>query len=311
MSVWFSAAAAPAGERGFADLRAGWRLTAYLVLLLGPLALLWLVQFLQLRGRPAPAAPTLVLPLQTLVSELLGLGWVALITWIFARLEHRSPGAFGLPAARAFGAGFWWGVLWGAAALSLLLALMALSGGFSFGHVANHGLALGRFALEWACVFLAVALFEEYAFRGYTLVTLSAGLGFWSAAVLLSAAFGATHLRNGGETGLGALSAGLIGLFFCLTWQRTGSLWFAVGFHFAWDYSESFVYGVPNSGLLTPGHWLQPAFHGSPWITGGSVGPEGSVWVLMVIALLFVAFDRACPASVQNPSRRRARSSAE
>ena len=91
---------------------------------------------------------------------------------------------------------------------------------------------------------------------------------------------------------MGLSGAALIGLFFCLTLRRTGNLWFAVGFHASWDWGESFLYSVPDSGEKAPGHLLSSSFHGSPWLTGGSVGPEGSVFLFLVIALVFVAFDR-------------------
>src|SRR5260221_14545857 len=70
---------------------------------------------------------------------------------------------------------------------------------------------------------------------------------------------------------MGLLAAGVIGLFFCLTLRRTGSLWFAVGFHAAWDWGETFVYSVPDSGTIFPGHLLKSSFHGPRWLTGGSV----------------------------------------
>jgi hypothetical protein len=108
--------------------------------------------------------------------------------------------------------------------------------------------------------------------------------------VLLSLGFGYVHLSNPGESWRGALSAGLIGLFFCFTLLRTGNLWFAVGLHASWDWAESFFYGVPDSGLNIPGHLLSPSFQGPAWLTGGTVGPEGSVLVFVVIAVLFAAF---------------------
>jgi hypothetical protein len=41
-----------------------------------------------------------------------------------------------------------------------------------------------------------------------------------------------------------------------------------------------------------PGHLLNSSFHGSRWLTGGSVGPEGSVLVFVVIAAAWLLFDR-------------------
>jgi membrane protease YdiL (CAAX protease family) len=110
--------------------------------------------------------------------------------------------------------------------------------------------------------------------------------------LILSCAFGLIHLRNGGEHWNGVLAAALIGMFFCLTLRRTGSLWFAVGFHAAWDWGETFFYSVPDSGMVSPGHLLSSSLHGPPWLSGGSVGPEGSLLCFIVIALLSIAFNR-------------------
>jgi membrane protease YdiL (CAAX protease family) len=94
---------------------------------------------------------------------------------------------------------------------------------------------------------------------------------------------------------MGLLGVAVIGLFFCLTLRRTGNLWFAVGFHASWDWGESYLYSVPDSGGMVTGHLLRSSFHGSSWVTGGSVGPEGSVLVFVILGLTWVAFDRAYP----------------
>jgi hypothetical protein len=141
-------------------------------------------------------------------------------------------------------------------------------------------------------MFAFVGLFEEFLLRGYTQFTLARGMGFWPAAIALSCAFGLIHLRNGGEQWPGLLAAAFIGLFFCLTLRRTGTLWFAVGFHAGWDWGESFLYSVPDSGMLSPGHLLSSSLRGPAWLSGGSVGPEGSILCFGVIAATWILFDR-------------------
>jgi membrane protease YdiL (CAAX protease family) len=162
---------------------------------------------------------------------------------------------------------------------------------FAFGHVVLHGARLVRFAAYWGVMFLLVGLFEEFLLRGYSQFTLSRGVGFWPAALTLSCAFGLIHLRNGGEEWPGLLAAAFIGLFFCLTLKRTGSLWFAIGFHAAWDWGETFFYSVPDSGMVAPGHLLSSSLHGAPWLSGGTVGPEGSILCFLVIAATLVVFE--------------------
>jgi uncharacterized protein len=151
---------------------------------------------------------------------------------------------------------------------------------------------LVRFAAYWWVFFLVVGFFEEFFLRGYLQFTLTRGIGFWPAAITLSCVFGLFHLRNGGEQWRGILAAVVIGLFFCLTLRRTGNLWFAVGFHAAWDWGESFFYSVPDSGMVSPGHLLNSSPRGPEWLSGGSVGPEGSVLCFVVIALVWISFDK-------------------
>ncbi|MGH9500153.1 MAG: lysostaphin resistance A-like protein [Terriglobales bacterium] len=216
---------------------------------------------------------------------------------VMAVIEKRPFAAYGLPWRGFFSSSFWLGLTWGIVALSGLMLLMRGAGVFSFGTLALHGMRAFRFAAFWGAYFLLVGFFEEFTFRGYTQFTLARGMGFWPAALTLSFVFGAIHLQNPGEAWVGALCAGFIGLFFCFTLRRTGSLWFAVGMHATWDWGESYLYSVPDSGGMATGHLLNSSFHGPRWLTGGSVGPEGSVLVFVVIGASWWLFDRVYPKS--------------
>ena len=116
--------------------------------------------------------------------------------------------------------------------------------------------------------------------------------GFWPSALLLAAIFGYTHRSNAGETWMGAFGAAAIGLFFSLTRLRTGNLWFAVGMHASWDWGQTFVFGVPDSGTRLPGHLLTGQPQGPNWLTGGSVGPEGSALIFILILFMWITFER-------------------
>jgi hypothetical protein len=59
--------------------------------------------------------------------------------------------------------------------------------------------------------------------------------------------------------------------------RRTGDLWFAIGLHAAWDWGETFFYGVPDSGMVGVGHLFASSLHGPRWLSGGNAGPEGSI----------------------------------
>jgi CAAX protease family protein len=212
-----------------------------------------------------------------------------------ARIERRPFGEFGLPARGAFGRNFWVGTLWGIASLTVLMLALRATGAFTFGSLNLHGGRIVKFALYYAVFFLITGFFEEFLLRGYSQWVLTKGMNFWPAAALLSISFGYLHGANPGEARVGLVAVVAIGFFFCLTLRRSGNLWWAVGFHMAWDWGESYLYSVPNSGSVLPGHLLNSSLHGPNWLTGGSVGPEGSYVVFMVIAALWVLFDRVYP----------------
>jgi uncharacterized protein len=77
--------------------------------------------------------------------------------------------------------------------------------------------------------------------------------------------------------------------------RRTGSLWFAVGMHAAFDFGETFLYSVPDSGMVLPGHLSDATLHGPTWLTGGSVGPEASVFDFVLLFILFYVIHRLYP----------------
>jgi uncharacterized protein len=269
-------------------LRPIWRFFLYL-LLYGGLRLCLLVL---IRDALPDLRPILWLQI---IAEL-GLAIVALAPALFmARVESRPFDCYGLPLRHAFGKLFWAGALWGMVSLTTLLLALHAVNAFDFGGLALHGVRMVKFAVFWGGFFLIVGFYEEFFTRGYTQFTLTQVTGFWPSAVLLSAGFGVLHLENPGESWVGILGAVLIGLFFCLTLRRTGNLWFAVGFHAAWDWGESYFYSVPDSGGMAPGHLLHSTFHGPRWLTGGSVGPEGSVLLFVLLALLWVVFARVYP----------------
>ena len=268
-------------------LRAGWGLAFYV-------AMFYPLQFVAVRW-----AGSLELGANGLWSMMLEefaiLLAAVLPAWVLARVEKRRWGAYGLPARRAFGKFFWVGAVWGSASITLLLMAMYGLRIFELGHLAIHGMRILRFAFFWGAFFLLVGFFEEFLLRGYTQFTLTRMIGFWPSAVVLSCAFGLIHLQNAGEQWAGLAAAAAIGFFFCLTLRRTGDLWFAVGFHMAWDWAETFLYSVPDSGTLFPGHLLKSSFHGPRWLTGGMVGPEGSVLCFVVIAVTWAAFAKVYP----------------
>lgn len=191
-----------------------------------------------------------------------------------------------MPLRSAFRGNFWVGALVGFSSISVcLLAIFALHG-FQLTGLAIHGGTIITAIAAWSAAFVIVGLAEEFSFRGYLQYTLTTGMGFWPSAVLLSVLFGLAHSTNPGETYFGLSSVVVFGLLFCLILQRTGNLWWAVGFHAGWDWGQTFFYGVPDSGISPYHNLFNSSFHGPRWLTGGTVGPEASVFTPIVLALV-------------------------
>src|SRR5579871_5640688 len=271
-------------------LRPGWGIAFYGVMF-------YLLQWIAVAGLPNWLSSRVASGITEALMELALLVAAVVPALVLGKVEKRPWGSFGLPLRRAFGKLFWWGAIWGFAGITLLMLALYGFHGFEFGVLAIHGRRIVKFAVYWSVMFVLVGLFEEFMLRGYSQFTLARGIGFWPAAIVLSCAFGLTHLRNNGEHWTGLIAAAFIGFFFCLTLRRTGNLWFAVGFHAAWDWGETFLYSVPDSGMVSPGHLLSSSLRGPDWLSGGSVGPEGSVLCFVVVTLVCVLFSKYYPAA--------------
>jgi CAAX protease family protein len=264
-------------------MRAGWRLLVYLLIVLVSGMVTGIVVWSILvprRGLPALFS--------MLVQEVIGFALVYGAALIMARLEMRPVGEYGLPVSEALGGKFWLGFLFGLVEASLLVGLIAAFGGYSFGSLTLHGSEIIRWGFLHLVLFLFVGLFEEFLFRGYTQHTLAEGIGFWPAAIALSLIFGRLHLQNSGENWVGVAGVILAGLLFAFTLKRTGNLWYAVGMHASFDWGETYLYSVPNSGSMLPGHLSNAVLKGPEWLSGGTVGPEGSVFCFLTMALQFL-----------------------
>ena len=241
-----------------------------------------------------------------LANELLDFVLVLFIAWILSLVFRESFSSYGLPLAPDAGRLLLKGAVWGFIPSALILIPIFAAGGCSF-----HGFALplGQlifYAVAWALAMLAIGFSEEFIFRGYSLKALSEAIGFWPAAIFLSSIFGLVHyFFKPQEDWIDPLSVALYGIFWSLTLRRTGSLWFAVGFHAASDYADMIVFAEPNTGnhgQPIPGHLLDIRYHGPDWLTGGPRGTEASLLVFVILAGLFYFFNRSYPSS-QRQSR--------
>jgi uncharacterized protein len=158
------------------------------------------------------------------------------------------------------------------------------------GSIAISGAEIWKYGAAYALICLIIGFSEEFFYRGYVQFTAATGIGFWPAAIVLSAYFGFSHIGRATETWLGALNAGVGGLVLCLFLKRTGNLWFPIGFHTTFNWAQIYFYGVATSGVTVPGHLFNSSFSGPAALSGGTVGPEGSWLCTLMLIGLAVAF---------------------
>jgi uncharacterized protein len=283
------------GSRG---IRSGWRLTIFLLIFVASIFGLFAIGILRIPAAARIFGQGFLSPSLEYLTEIPTAVCVLLSSLVMARIEKRGLRDYGLSLRRGASKHFFWGLFWGLCVFSAVMVLIAALHGFTFGGLALHGLALLKYASLWAIGFLLVGFVEEFLYRGYVQFTLAQAIGFWPAAVVWSLVFAAMHLKNPNENLPGAFEVFVFAIFACLTLRRTGALWFAIGFHAAGDYAETFLFSVPDSGYAASGTLLNSSFHGPLWLTGGKVGPEASVIAILVLSVAMFCFNSLYPRAV-------------
>ncbi len=169
-----------------------------------------------------------------------------------AWIEGRSVWSYGLGGPRTLSR-LCTGAFWGIALASFLICCL-----YATGHLAIEGFRLriedvATYGLPYAAGFVVVAMAEEMLFRGYLQATLARIIGFWPAALGLSLAFGFVHMSNQIETAFGIGSAILAGVMLALCLRVSGSLWWGIGFHAAWDWTNSLSMGRQSAAICFKG----------------------------------------------------------
>lgn len=181
----------------------------------------------------------------------------------------------------------------GVASLALATGIATAGGGLRFSFFAAALPEVGKTLLFSAMLFIVAALAEEALFRGYPLQTLTRA-GLASLGVLLtSVPFAAIHLQNPNVAqGFTFVNTALAGVCFAIAYLRTRSLWFPLGIHWAWNWAQGSLFGLPVSGItrIAPHPLLQGTDLGPAWLTGGGYGIEGGLacTVTLVISTLFI-----------------------
>ncbi|MBQ0826467.1 CPBP family intramembrane glutamic endopeptidase [Streptomyces tagetis] len=221
--------------------------------------------------------PTLALGLLTAVLTVLVYGWVVRRTEHRAVTETAREGA--VPAILR---GLVIGLVW----FGAVIANIAFLGGYHVHGIDSPSGAAGLFGFM-----AAAAVTEEVLYRGVLFRIVEERWGTWIALALTGLLFGGVHLLNPNASAWGAVAIAVeAGGALAAAYAATRNLWVPIGLHFGWNFAAAGIFGTEVSGNDTPPGLLDATTSGSPLVTGGDFGPEGSVYAVVFGALVTIAF---------------------
>jgi membrane protease YdiL (CAAX protease family) len=185
------------------------------------------------------------------------------------------------------------GSLLGAASLLLAAGFTAVTRGIKFTFNATAGTSIGKTVLVSLVIFVIAGAAEESLFRGYALQTFTRAKLAWLGVLLTSLPFAAAHLANPNVSrGFTFINTAVAGVWLAAAYLRTRSLWFPLGLHWSWNWTQASLLGLPVSGIqrIAPAPLLHAMNAGPDWLTGGAYGIEGGAacTVALVISTLVI-----------------------
>lgn len=183
------------------------------------------------------------------------------------------------------------GILLGVLLQSLTIFVIYLNGGFSISSTNNFFFLLPSLTMAFTA-----AIFEEILFRGIIFRITEEKLGSYLALAISALLFGLIHLANPNSTITAALGLAIqAGLLLGASYIYSKNLWFPIAIHFAWNFTQSGIFGAVTSGITIGKSLFTSKITGSELITGGQFGPEGSIQATLfclVAAIILVALSR-------------------
>lgn len=213
-------------------------------------------------------------------------GVLVLLYGCFTKLSEKEwfKTISGTGSARSLGMGFLTGVLY----FVVVTGIMWITGIYKAESVEFDYAGL----LLYLSIFLVVAVGEEIIFRGVIFKMIDERWSTWLALLVSALLFGLVHLSNQGATLWSSIAIAIeAGLMLGAAYKASGSLWFPIGIHWAWNYFEGPVFGFMVSGNDSCTPLFSPVISGPEFLTGGAFGAEASIIAAAVglaFSLLFV-----------------------
>ena len=170
--------------------------------------------------------------------------------------------------------------------IAAILAILA-SGSAAAGLAGQSPASALLHGFGWLVFDFIGATGEELYGRVALLLVAERLVGWRGAVVVSGLMFSVLHLGNPGVSWIWLVRLGAQGMLLAYAVYRTGSFWWSAGYHTGWNWASAPLFGAAGSGYLDHGHLLDFTPAGSAWITGGSVGPEGSLFAFVAVAAAY------------------------
>lgn len=165
------------------------------------------------------------------------------------------------------------GVILGSILQSLTVLVIYLKGGYLI--ISINPI---QFLIPPLTMAFTSAIFEETLTRGIVFRITEKKLGSYFALIISAILFGAAHLANPSSSLTTAISVAIeAGLLLGSAYIYSRNLWFPIAIHFAWNFTQSAIFGANVSGYTISKTLITSKIQGAGWFTGGNFGPEGSI----------------------------------
>ena len=165
------------------------------------------------------------------------------------------------------------GIILGTILQSLTIFVIYLKGGYSIISI-NPIL----FIVPPMTVAFSSAIVEEILLRGIVFRITEEKLGSYLALIISAILFGAMHLANPNSSLIAGIGLAIqAGLLLAAAYIYSRKLWFPIALHFAWNFTQSAIFGANVSGNTISKTLITSKIEGAEWFTGGQFGPEGSI----------------------------------
>lgn len=197
------------------------------------------------------------------------------------------------------------GLLIGFIANSICVLVAFFRGDLHF-YVSFSITQLPYFLFTFVCVFIQSST-EELWTRGFIYERLKVKYPEWVGILANALFFSLLHINNSGITPLALINIAAVGIAYSLIKRATNSIWIAMGIHAMWNFTENFIFGLPNSGAASEISVLSLDAMKDSWAYDKTFGVEATITTLIihitmgVIAILIYRHNKKSGKSIEEP----------